>query len=46
MGKLVSYPGSYGKIINKAKVDNCEKADGENLKRILQLMEEEGDDDD
>lgn len=45
MGKLISYPGSYGKIINKAKVDNCEKADGENLKRIIKIMEEDDYDD-
>jgi hypothetical protein len=41
IGKLESYPGYNGKIVNKARVESCEKAEGENLKRILQIMEED-----
>ena len=41
MGKLESFKGYDGKIINNIKIHNCEKAEGENLKRILNLMEED-----
>ena len=41
IGKLESYPGYNGKIVNKARVESCEKAEGENLKRILQIIEED-----
>lgn len=41
MGKLTSYPNYKGKVTNKARVDNVEKAEGQNLKRILQLIDEE-----
>ena len=43
MGKLESYPGFNGKIINRTRVENCEKAEGENLKRIIKLIEEDED---
>lgn len=41
MGKLTSYPNHKGKVTNKARVENVEKAEGQNLKRILQLIDEE-----
>ena len=41
MGKLTSYPNNKGRVTNKARVENVEKAEGQNLKRILQLIDEE-----
>lgn len=41
MGTLTSYPNYKGRITNKARVENIEKAEGQNLKRILQLIDEE-----
>ena len=41
IGKLTSYPNDKGKVTNKARVENVEKAEGQNLKRILQLIDEE-----
>ena len=43
MGKLISYAGFNGKIQNKARIDNWEKADGDNLKKIIELLEENED---
>ena len=43
MGKLISYPGFNGKIQNKARIENWEKADGDNLKRIMDLLEDNED---
>ena len=43
MGKLISYTGYNGKIQNKARIDNWEKADGDNLKRIIELLEDNED---
>ena len=40
LGKLRSYKlGLNGKIVNQAKVEHFEKAEGDNLKRVLQLIE-------
>ena len=41
IGRLTTYHGQNGNIVNRAKVENFEKAEGENLKRILQLIEDE-----
>ena len=41
MGKLESYQSRGGNIVNNIKIHNCEKAEGENLKRIINLIEDE-----
>ena len=39
LGKLLSYKSKIsGRIVNKAKIDHFEKAEGENLKKILNLV--------
>ena len=43
MGKLISYTGFNRKIQNKVRIENWEKADGDNLKRIIELIEDNED---